>query len=218
MSVNLKCIQIQYFLKHDEIIKWNHLAFHWPLWGESIFHQGIPLKMASDAEHCCFLWSVPDQTVEQTIKRWPLMPDRNNRRSFSWSWTHSAGICGQEGLCIWLSSLVILREICMYSIYKLVLIIAFNSLTPNDETIVCIQIVQGFDWELLLALSVYFSTTQNVVAWWRHQMETFSALLALCAGSSPVTGQFPSQKPVTRSLGVFFDLHLNKRLSKQSWG
>ena len=52
-------------------------------------------------------------------------------------------------------------------------------------------------------------------AWWRHQMETFSALLTLCAGNSPVTGEFPSQRPVTRSFDVFFDLHLNKRLSKQ---
>ena len=49
-------------------------------------------------------------------------------------------------------------------------------------------------------------------------METFSALLALCAGNSPVTGEFPAQRPVTRSFGVFFDLRLNKRLSKQSWG
>ena len=40
---------------------------------------------------------------------------------------------------------------------------------------------------------------------WRHQMETFSALLAICAGNSPVPD-------------VFFDLRLNKRLSKQSWG
>ena len=47
-------------------------------------------------------------------------------------------------------------------------------------------------------------------------METFSALLALCAGISPVTGECPSQKPVTRSFYVLFDLHLNKRLSKQS--
>ena len=54
-------------------------------------------------------------------------------------------------------------------------------------------------------------------AWWRHQMETFSALLALCAGNSPVTAEFPSQRPVTRSLDVYFDLRLNKRLSKQSW-
>ena len=49
---------------------------------------------------------------------------------------------------------------------------------------------------------------------------TFSALLALCAGNSSVTGEFSSQRPVTRSFGVFFDLDLNKRLSKQSkrWG
>ena len=52
--------------------------------------------------------------------------------------------------------------------------------------------------------------------WWRHQMETFFALLALCAGNSPVTGEFPAQRPVTRSLDVFFDLCLNKRLNKQS--
>ena len=55
-------------------------------------------------------------------------------------------------------------------------------------------------------------------AWWRHQMETFSALLAFCAGNSPVHGEFPAQRPVTRSFDVFFDLRLNKRLSKQSWG
>ena len=55
-------------------------------------------------------------------------------------------------------------------------------------------------------------------SWWRHQMEAFSALLANCAGNSPVTGEFPAQRPVTRSFDVFFDLRLNKRLSKQSWG
>ena len=47
-------------------------------------------------------------------------------------------------------------------------------------------------------------------------METFSALLALCEGNSPVNGEFPSQKPVTRSFDVFLDLRLNKRLTKQS--
>ena len=39
---------------------------------------------------------------------------------------------------------------------------------------------------------------------WRHQMETFSALLAFCAGNSPATGEFPSQRPVTRSLMFSF--------------
>ena len=37
-------------------------------------------------------------------------------------------------------------------------------------------------------------------------------------GNPPVTGVFPSQRPVTRSFDVFFDLCLNKRFRKQSWG
>ena len=48
-------------------------------------------------------------------------------------------------------------------------------------------------------------------------METVSALLAICAGNSPMTGEFPAQRPVTRSFDVFLDLRLNKRLRKQSW-
>ena len=58
----------------------------------------------------------------------------------------------------------------------------------------------------------------DFIPWWRHQMETFSALLAICAENSPVTGEFPTQRPVTRSFDVFFDLRPNERLSKQSWG
>ena len=46
------------------------------------------------------------------------------------------------------------------------------------------------------------------IAWWRHQMEIFSALLAVCKGNSPVTGEFLAQRPVTRSFDVFFDLRL----------
>ena len=52
-------------------------------------------------------------------------------------------------------------------------------------------------------------------AWWHHQMETFFALLALCEGNPPLTGGFPSQRPVTRLFNVFFDLCLNIRLNKQ---
>ena len=53
---------------------------------------------------------------------------------------------------------------------------------------------------------------------WCHQMETFSVLLALCARNSPVTSEFPTQRPVAWSLDVFFDLCLNKGLTKQLWG
>ena len=60
-------------------------------------------------------------------------------------------------------------------------------------------------------------TTQNLVAikevrhagQRRHQMETFSPLLALCEENSPVTGDFPSQKPITRSFDVLFDMRLD---------
>ena len=62
------------------------------------------------------------------------------------------------------------------------------------------------------------SSLIQIMLWWRHQMEAFSALLAIFAGNSPVNGEFPAQRPVTRSFDVFFDLRLNKRLSKQSWG
>ena len=49
-------------------------------------------------------------------------------------------------------------------------------------------------------------------------METFSTLLVICVGNSAVHGEFPAQRPVTRSFDVFFDLRLNKSLSKKSWG
>ena len=52
--------------------------------------------------------------------------------------------------------------------------------------------------------------------WSRRQMEIFSALLALCEGNLAVTVGFPSQRPVRRSFDGFFDLRLNKWLSKQS--
>ena len=54
--------------------------------------------------------------------------------------------------------------------------------------------------------------------WWRHQMETFSALMAICAGNSPVPSEFLAQRPVTRGFDVFFDLRTNTRLSKHWWG
>ena len=76
----------------------------------------------------------------------------------------------------------------------------------------CCWLLNMKKWSLL----VRRQWTENT--WWRHQVETFSALLALCAGISPVTGEFTSQRPVTRSFGVFFDLRLNKRFSEQSGG
>ena len=62
----------------------------------------------------------------------------------------------------------------------------------------------------------YITVSELTSVRWRHQMGSFSALLGLCEGNSPVIGGFPSQRPVTRNYDVFFDLRLDKRLRKQS--
>ena len=50
-------------------------------------------------------------------------------------------------------------------------------------------------------------------------MEIFSELLVFRAGNSPVTGEFPTPSQWRGAFFFFFfDLRLNKRLSKQSWG
>ena len=67
-------------------------------------------------------------------------------------------------------------------------------------------------------VTVYIQSYNLISPWWRHQMETFSALRTICAGNSPVPGDFPTQRPVTRSFDVYFDLRPSKRFSKQSWG
>ena len=44
------------------------------------------------------------------------------------------------------------------------------------------------------------------IAWWWHQMETFSTLQTLCEGNPPGTDGFPWQRPVTRNSDTFFDV------------
>ena len=84
----------------------------------------------------------------------------------------------------------------------------FNSRKAHDNIV---------SWDLtcdwLYLTQIAWQSHDDVIKW-KH----FSALLAICAGNSPVTGEFPSQRPVTRSFDVLFDLRLNKRLSKQSSG
>ena len=62
---------------------------------------------------------------------------------------------------------------------------------------------------------ISFEACHDDVIKWKHFPRYHAAL---CAGNSPVTGEFSAQRPVTQSFDVFFDLRLNKRLSKQSWG
>ena len=88
----------------------------------------------------------------------------------------------------------------------------WNASTAVSNSKVCL--VRLSDCEMTVQI---FGEIYPKKSWWRHQMETFSALLAIGAGNSPVPGEFPAQRPVTRSFDVFFDLHPNKRLSKQWW-
>ena len=66
-----------------------------------------------------------------------------------------------------------------------------NTTIPNNSGLFC----WGIDPRLA-------QSPLRFNAWWRHQMETFLALLAICAGNSPVTVEFPAQRPVTRAFGV----------------
>ena len=74
----------------------------------------------------------------------------------------------------------------------------------------CITVIPKYFIDVVLTI-----VRTILKSWWHHQLESFSVLLALCEGNPLVTGGFPSQRPVTRSFDIFFDLHLNKWLSKQ---
>ena len=54
-------------IQQGDVIKWKHFLVNDPLWGESSGHRWIPLTKTGDADIWCFLWSAPEQTVEQTI-------------------------------------------------------------------------------------------------------------------------------------------------------
>ena len=86
--------------------------------------------------------------------------------------------------------------------------------TTNDDK-VDIMTCLGLQCKGARSGSIRYITSDS---WWRHQMKNNSALLAICAGNSPVPAEFPAQRPVTRGFDVFFDLCLNKQLSKQWWG
>ena len=105
-----------------------------------------------------------------------------------------------------------------YKIEILFIQIAFQSMhiTQFDYVITIIRLNMEQANLVVPWTFAFVDFTKTYCPCWRHQIETFSALLALCAGKSPATGEFPSQRPVIRSFDVFFDLHLNKWLSKQS--
>ena len=107
---------------------------------------------------------------------------------------------------------------CRLLTYTLYIIILRQWMISKHEIIYSVKML-GCVY-LMMNVNVFLSDSRSdsfsgQSAWWRHQIETFSALLAICAGKSPV---IPRTKASDAELWCFFDLRLNKRLSKQSWG
>ena len=156
----------------------------WPfVRGESIGHRWIPLTKASGVGLWCFLWSTPEQTVEQ-----------NN-------WTHSRHHrCIKQMVSTCFKTFVHLWWVRLSYDFDSFRCSQWRKFRQNDD-------ISASDSDHSRR-KILCDTTHNLT-WWRHQMETFSALLAICAGNSPVPGEFPTQRPVTRSFEVFFHLRLN---------
>ena len=111
--------------------------------------------------------------------------------------------------CIPLSPWMYITVQCVHYIYDHIIEMWHENGTKNPRSMS----------HMVIYANIPPTTTRCYIQkWWRHQMETFSALLAICARNLVVTVEFPSQRPVTRSFHVFFNMHLNKRLSKQLWG
>ena len=131
---------------------------------------------------------------------------------YTWTFFGTTGL----GYCAWIFHINVKSCIMKLAAYH------YHS---NNE---CPNIIDGDDgsnatfliiFQLLMPSIAYrWKKTKPLNTWWLHQMETFSALLAICAGNSPASGEFPTQSPVTHSFDVFFDLCLNKWFRKQSWG
>ena len=115
----------------------------------------------------------------------------------------------KPGLCIWI-------------LYKKITFIATVSLKDTQEFLHHIFFIRQYAAAYALALklrdigihmllhSCLLASMVMSKLFLHHWLIMKSALLALCAGNSPVPGEFPTQKPVTRSFDVFFDLRLNK--------
>ena len=73
-----------------------------------------------------------------------------------------------------------------------------------------VRIIQG--WFTDIPATVWFLQCQVS----NHDVINFFPITGPLWGEPQVTGEFPSQKPVTRNFDVCFDLHLNTRVSKQS--
>ena len=73
-------------------------------------------------------------------------------------------------------------------------------------------------WRLYNRVSFLQNTINRhpITPWWLHGTETLSALLALCEGNPPVTGDSTHKGPLMGSFDVSFDVSLTKSWTN-SW-
>ena len=222
----------------DDVIKWKHFHVTGPLWdGESTGHWWIPFTKASDVGLWCSLWwtngwannrDAGDLRRHRThyvvtvMICWfqrhspieamkPLMP--------KWNDSHFAGAKYQNWSFprITIDSKSALIQEIVWHIKAAIHYLnhwQLNQWWSSSKALISSlghNAITHFAMTNVLAIDKL-----RIRKWWRHQMETFSAFLALCEGNPPVTAGFLSQRRVTRSLDVLFDLRLDKRLRKQS--
>ena len=106
------------------------------------------------------------------------------------TWTNDDGDLGPDRMSLGQNGLMLYGLITYYS---LVIIGPGNGFLPSGH--------QTSAWH-------------DCVIKWKH----FPHYWPFVRGIHRVPGEFPAQRPVTRSFDVYFDLCLNKRLSKQWWG
>ena len=199
-------------LSHFSWKPWRHdkLSVSLSLRGEN---SSVVKGMANKAELWYFYCFYHGQTVKKTVE-WPVIGDD---LTLMWRPGNAEEIISNivAGLGKCCNGFLSKRRdaICAYA--KIILLIYKQVLSTMA---VGVALAQPPQLRGVLCQGIRNNPGRILKTWWRHQMEPFSALLALCDGNSPVTGEFPSQRPVTRSFDVFFDLRMNKRLSKQSRG
>ena len=198
MIVSLVGSRSHWILSHDDVIKWNHFPGYWP------FVLGIHRSPVNSPHKGQWRGALMFSLICTRISGWVNNGEAGDLRR------HRAHY-----------DVIIMGHWDVISVSNNILLKCVNKgihSTHVSQAWPC-----KVSWILVIITSApipYMHQRQYMVSytlaspWWRHKMETFSALLALRAGNSTVTGEFPSQRPVTRSFGVLFDL----RLSKQSWG
>ena len=160
------------------------------------------------------LWSV--QFVSQAFSEiLPQITHANNR----YKYTHPNNIKQSYNTCrVHFINNYLLTDTDNTITWFIILLFSHMTEPYHGDSVFCYQ--KWINWKSACFVKWTFDVLAEKIieSWWRHQMETFFALLTLWVGNSPVTGEFPSQRPGTWSFDIFFDLRLNKRLNKQSRG